>query len=251
MAKLGATEDAGAFASLLAAARRDPAIAAAVRVTALEPRRADCRDIIQRAIGRREIRDPQLATVLFETAIGQIMVRFLLRANGFDEPSQVDFVDNTLISVLKAHDTSTDTEGPAMATTEPGVMIVDHASTWLMVAFGGLFAGGILFVAVERTNLWRRMPIEQYATDFRRSLYRLDPLIPILGVVSALGGLVFALNTDGPGAVPAWIGIALIAVIMIASIGIAEPINSKFRRIPEGQAPEAQTNYESNGDGFT
>jgi AcrR family transcriptional regulator len=111
MAKLGATEDAGAFASLLAAARRDPAIAAAVRVTALEPRRGDCRDVIQRAIGRGEIRDPRLATVLFETAIGQIMVRFLLQANGFDEPSQADFVDNTLIPVLKAHDTNTDTEG--------------------------------------------------------------------------------------------------------------------------------------------
>jgi AcrR family transcriptional regulator len=111
MAKLGATEDAGAFASLLAAAQKDPVIAAAVRVTALEPRRGDCRDVIQRAIGRGEIRDPRLATVLFETAIGQIMVRFLLQANGFDEPSQADFVDNTLIPVLKAHDTSIDTEG--------------------------------------------------------------------------------------------------------------------------------------------
>lgn len=117
-------------------------------------------------------------------------------------------------------------------------MILDHVSIWLMVAFGGLFAGGILFVAVERTSLWRRMPIEQYATDFRRSLYRLDPLIPILGAVSALGAVVFALNTDGPAAVLAWIGIALIAVIMIASIAIAEPMNTKFRRLPEGQAPE-------------
>jgi dipeptide/tripeptide permease len=117
-------------------------------------------------------------------------------------------------------------------------VIVDHVSTWLMVAFGGLFAGGILFVAVERTNLWRRMPIEQYATDFRRSLYRLDPLIPILGTVSALSALVFALNIDGPAALLTWIGIALIAVIMIASIAIAEPMNMKFRRLPEGQAPE-------------
>ena len=104
MAKLGATEDGGAFASLLAAAQKDPAIAAAVRVTALEPRRRDCRDVVQRAIGRGELRDPRLATVLFETAIGKIMVRFLLQADGFDEPSQADFVDNTLIPTLKAHD---------------------------------------------------------------------------------------------------------------------------------------------------
>ena len=104
MAKLGATEDAGAFASLLAAAQRDDSIATAVRVTALQPRRADCRDVIQRAIGRRELRDPRLDGVLFETAIGQIMLRFLLQANGFDELSQAEFVDNTLIPVLKAHD---------------------------------------------------------------------------------------------------------------------------------------------------
>jgi dipeptide/tripeptide permease len=117
-------------------------------------------------------------------------------------------------------------------------MTVDHVSSWLMIAFGGLFAGGIFFVAVERTNLWQRMPVEQYAIDFRRSLYRLDPLMPILGAVSALGAVVFALNTGGPAAAMAWIGVTLIAVIMFASIAVAEPMNSKFRRLPEGQAPD-------------
>ena len=39
------------------------------------------------------------------------MVRFLLQSDGFDEPSQADFVDNTLIPVLKAHDISVDTGG--------------------------------------------------------------------------------------------------------------------------------------------
>ena len=106
MVKLGTSEDPGAFASLLAAAQKDRAIAEVVRVTALEPRRRDCRDVIQRAIGRGELRDPRLATILFETAIGQIMVRFLLQSDGFDEPSQIDFVDNTLIPVLTAHDTT-------------------------------------------------------------------------------------------------------------------------------------------------
>lgn len=107
-----------------------------------------------------------------------------------------------------------------------------------MLVFGGLFSGAILIVAVERVDQWRRMPVEQYAVDFRRSLYRLDPLIPIIGVVSALGAIVFALRSDGGGSALAWIGVALIAVIMIASIVLAEPINSKFRRLPEGQAPE-------------
>jgi AcrR family transcriptional regulator len=103
-AKVATVEDPGAFASLLAAAQKDPAIATAVRATAVEPRRRDCRDVIQRAIGRGELNDPRLATVLYETAIGQTMVRFLLQSDGFDDARQVDFVDHTLIPALKAHD---------------------------------------------------------------------------------------------------------------------------------------------------
>ncbi|MEB3980093.1 TetR/AcrR family transcriptional regulator [Mycobacterium sp. 663a-19] len=104
LAKVATVEDPGAFASLLAAAQKDPAIATAVRATAVEPRRRNCRDVIQRAIGRGELSDPGLATVLFETAIGQMMVRFLLQSDGFDDARQIDFVDNTLIPALKAHD---------------------------------------------------------------------------------------------------------------------------------------------------
>jgi hypothetical protein len=114
-----------------------------------------------------------------------------------------------------------------------------HTSAWLAIFFGGLFSGAILIVAVERVNLWSRMPVDQYVVDFRRALYRLDPLIPIMGVISGLSAVVFALNSDGRSAVLAWVGVGLIVVIMVASIALAEPMNSKFRNLPEGQAPEA------------
>ena len=117
-------------------------------------------------------------------------------------------------------------------------MTITQLAAWGMLTFGGLFSGGILIVAVERVNLWRRMPVDQYVVDFRRSLYRLDPLLPIMGTLSALGTVVFAWNSQGRAAVLAWIGVALLAVIMVASIALAEPMNSKFRRLPEGQAPE-------------
>jgi Domain of unknown function (DUF1772) len=74
--------------------------------------------------------------------------------------------------------------------------------------------------------------------DFRRSVYRADPLMPIMGMISALGAVVFALNNVGRPAMLAWLGITLIGVIMVSSIVIAEPINSRFRRLPEGQHPE-------------
>lgn len=117
-------------------------------------------------------------------------------------------------------------------------MTITHLSAWLMVAFSGLFSGAILIFAVERTNLWQRMPVDQYVVDFRRSLYRADPLIPIMGALGALGAVVFALNSDGRAAALAWIGTVLIAVVIFGSVIFAEPINSKFRRLSEGQAPE-------------
>ena len=117
-------------------------------------------------------------------------------------------------------------------------MTTAQLAAWVMLAFGGLYSGAILIYAVERVSLWRRMPVEQYVVDFRRSLYRADPLIPMIGMLSALGATVFALNSPGREAILAWTGIALIVLIMIASITLAEPINSKFRRLPEGQAPD-------------
>ena len=32
-------------------------------------------------------------------------------------------------------------------------------SAWIMLVFCELWSGGILIFAVERTNLWRRMPL--------------------------------------------------------------------------------------------
>ena len=116
-------------------------------------------------------------------------------------------------------------------------MAITQVAGWVMIVFGGLFTGAIFIVAVERVNLWRRMPVEQYAVDFRRSLYRLDPLVPIMGVISGAGAVVFALNSQGRPAAFAWTASSLIAMIMVASIILAEPMNSKFRSLPEGQAP--------------
>ena len=117
-------------------------------------------------------------------------------------------------------------------------MTPTQLAAWVMLAFGGLYSGAILIYAVDRVHVWRQMPVDQYVVDFRRSLFRADPLIPIMGILCELGAVVFALNSTGRAAVLAWTGFALIALIMVASITLAEPINSKFRRLPEGQAPD-------------
>ena len=117
-------------------------------------------------------------------------------------------------------------------------MSVALAGGWVMLMFGGVWTGGILIVAVERTHQWERMSLEQYAVDFRRCLRRMDPLMPILGAVCCIGTLVFAINRQGAAATLAWLTLALMTVAILASIFIAEPMNSKFRDIPEGQIPE-------------
>ncbi len=117
-------------------------------------------------------------------------------------------------------------------------MTLAQIGSWLMLAAGGLFAGGILVVAVERTSLWRRMPAQQYAVDFRRSLARVDPMLPILGAASGVGALLFAMNSSGRAAALTWVAVGLFGVIIVSSLIVAEPINARFRRRPEGDPPD-------------
>jgi uncharacterized membrane protein len=107
----------------------------------------------------------------------------------------------------------------------------------VMVVTCGLWAGVIFTYAVERVNLWKRMPIGQYVVDFRRSIHRADPLQPILGVVAIIAGVVFALNAPEPAATAAWVGVGLIALVIVMSIALPERINALFRRRAEGEAP--------------
>ena len=122
-------------------------------------------------------------------------------------------------------------------------MTIAQISAWIMLISCGLWAGGILIFAVERTNLWRRMPVDQYAVDFRRSLLRVDPMMPILGGIAGAAATIFALQRSGAARGLAWAGLGFIVLVLVASITIAEPINAKFRRLPEGQAPQRAERY--------
>jgi hypothetical protein len=114
---------------------------------------------------------------------------------------------------------------------------IERVATAIMLIPCALWAGGVGFYAVERVNLWSRMPVDQYVVDFRRSLYRADPLQPILAVTSMAGAILFALNTDGTAATLAWTGVGLLVLVIVMSIVFPERINSQFRRLEEGVAP--------------
>jgi O-antigen ligase len=110
-------------------------------------------------------------------------------------------------------------------------------STIVMLGAGGLFTGGVVWYAWERVWIWRRLTLAAYAVDFRRSVRKADPALPILLLVCAAGAGAFAALTGGTGRMLALAGIVLLAVILVSSIILAEPINSQFRRLPEGIVP--------------
>jgi hypothetical protein len=110
-------------------------------------------------------------------------------------------------------------------------------SVIVMLGTGGIFTGGIVWYAWERVWIWRRLTLIEYAVDFRRSLRKADPAMPILLVICAAAAAVFAWRTGGEARTLAAVGIGLLATILVGSIVVAEPINNEFRRRPEGVVP--------------
>jgi Domain of unknown function (DUF1772) len=113
----------------------------------------------------------------------------------------------------------------------------DHV--WAIVALvsGALFTGDAFFVAIERVPIWRRLDDRSFAIDFRRSIRRADPTQPILLIVCAGSAVGFATATGGASRTLALLAAGLLGLILVASVGLGEPINSQFRRRPEGEVP--------------
>ncbi|WP_372983750.1 anthrone oxygenase family protein [Microbacterium sp.] len=114
---------------------------------------------------------------------------------------------------------------------------LERLAALVMLVSSGIWAGIVLCYAVERVNLWQRMPVAQYAVDFRRSVHRVDPLQPIIAIIAIIGAAAFAMEAGGSASVLAWIGVVLVAGVIVFSIALPERINSQFRKRPEGDAP--------------
>jgi AcrR family transcriptional regulator len=98
---LAESESLTTFVGVLVAAESEPVLAEAVRQTALTPRHQDCRDIVQRAIGRGEISSPDVAERIFELLMGHILVRYVLQHRPLDQKEQFEFVDQVVMPALQ------------------------------------------------------------------------------------------------------------------------------------------------------
>jgi hypothetical protein len=110
-------------------------------------------------------------------------------------------------------------------------------STIVMLGAGGIFTGGIVWCAWERV-----LDLAQaHAPRVRDRLPPLpspaDPAMPILLVICGTAASVFAYLTGATARALALAGIELLVLILLSSIIVAEPINSQFRRRPEGVVP--------------
>jgi drug/metabolite transporter (DMT)-like permease len=106
-----------------------------------------------------------------------------------------------------------------------------------MLTAGALFTGGLVWYAWERVWIWRRLDLRCFAVDFRRSVRRADPAMPILLVICGAAASVFATLSEAVSRTLAIVAIGLLAAILVSSVLVAEPINSRFRRLPEGVVP--------------
>ncbi|MFD1538966.1 DUF1772 domain-containing protein [Nonomuraea guangzhouensis] len=109
--------------------------------------------------------------------------------------------------------------------------------TAALLVLSGIWTGAITTIAWERIPVWRRLDPVPRAVDFRRSLHRMDPTMPIIAVIVIGLGVTHALGHEGLARTLAWIAVGGIALVVVGSILLLEPINSRFRRLPEGAPP--------------
>lgn len=119
------------------------------------------------------------------------------------------------------------------------------AGAVVMLLAGGIASGNMWCITVDRLSVWTRMSIVDYATDFRRLLKNVDPMMPILVGLSGVGAVIVAIQTSGLTSALAWAVLGCQVLIILTSATLAEPVNSKFRRLPEGTPPERADYYQT------
>jgi hypothetical protein len=102
-----------------------------------------------------------------------------------------------------------------------------------MLSAGGLFTGGLVWYAWERVWIWRRLDLGEFAVDFRRSVRRADPAMPILLMTCGAAAGVFASSTP-PGRQER----LLQHVLHIGGRQHRTQPSSQPRRVPREQLPQ-------------
>ena len=111
-------------------------------------------------------------------------------------------------------------------------------NTWqgLMLAAGGLFAGGAATFAWSRVPIWRRMPLPEFLRDFEQTLQWTDKVQPALLVTAIVGTIAYALTTDGSGRGVAIAAATGFVATLGGSLGYLVPLQRRIIATPVQQA---------------
>ena len=98
-----------------------------------------------------------------------------------------------------------------------------------MVFSGGLFAGGVLSIALERIPAWHRMQIADFPASFAHTLRRVDRLQPALLSICLVSAIGYVLTASGAARSVAMLAVVGCVLILVSSVGWLVPIQRTVR----------------------
>jgi hypothetical protein len=98
----------------------------------------------------------------------------------------------------------------------------------LMLATGGLFAGGVLLIAWERIPAWRDSELSDFRSAFAHTLRRVDRLQPLLLVLTLVSTIGFAVAVEGAARTVAAIAAVGFLVVLVGSGAWLVPLQRRL-----------------------
>jgi Anthrone oxygenase len=105
-----------------------------------------------------------------------------------------------------------------------------------MLISGGLFAGGVVSIALERLPAWRATDLSDFRVAFAHTLRRVDRLQPALLIVCLASTLGFALSADGAAQLLALLAAAGFLAVLVGSGALLVPVQRRLVS-PEAELP--------------
>jgi hypothetical protein len=97
-----------------------------------------------------------------------------------------------------------------------------------MLLAGGLFAGGVTSIALERIPAWRGAALSDFLPAFAHTLRRVDRIQPALLVVCLVSTIGFAIAAEGTARTSALLAIACLLIVLVGSVAWLVPIQRQL-----------------------
>ena len=110
----------------------------------------------------------------------------------------------------------------------------------IMLAAGGLFAGGAATFAWSRAPIWRRMTPPQFIPDFEQTIDRTDKVQPALLVAAIVGTIGVVVTRDDVGRIFAIAAAVGFILSLVGSLAYLVPLQRKIIRTPDDQGDAIQ-----------